>query len=350
MGNREIKILMMGLTPPLEGGSERHIYEISKRIENATVFTQKDSICNNKIEVKVSKKSTFLRNISFFIKSFFYSLFLLFTFKKKYELIHIHENLLYFVAPILRLRYKIIITVHGIKGFKYYDNKFYWIFFRTVLRFADILIAVNLEDKILLEKYFKKVVYIPNGVDLSYYGNKKYKIENKITFIGRIHEQKGIIYLLKAFDSTKNQLKDFKLEIIGKEDEYANQLKKQFPDKNIIWRGFVSDRNLIAKYLCSSYCIVLPSLWEGLPLTLFESLASGRPLILSDIPAFKSVINNEAVFFKSQDSKDLADKILYLINNKETADKIAKKGLKLSEEYDWNKISEKLVSVYENEK
>lgn len=350
MGNREVKILMMGLTPPLEGGSERHIYEISKRITQATVFTQKDSICANKIEVNVSKKSIFLRNISFFIKSFFYSFFLLFTFRKKYNIIHIHENLLYFTAPILSLRYKVIITVHGIKGFKYYDNKFYWIFFKLALKFADLLIAVNLEDKALLEKHFSTVIYIPNGVDLSYYKNKKFKVENKITFIGRIHEQKGLIYLLQAFTLIKNQIKNFKLEIIGKEDDYATQLKQQFPDKNIIWRGFISDRNEIVKALKSSYCIILPSLWEGLPLTLFESLASDRPLIISDIPAFKSVITDQAIFFKSENSQDLADKIIKIIKDKSLAEKLGKKGSKLSESYDWNKIAETLVNIYENEK
>ena len=59
----------------------------------------------------------------------------------------------------------------------------------------------------------------------------------------------------------------------------------------------------------STYCIALPSLWEGLPLVLFEALASNRPVIVSDIKAFKSVISDEAIFFRSEDHIDLAKKI-----------------------------------------
>lgn len=49
---------MVGLTPPLEGGSERHIYEISSRLKNCTVFTQAGSICKEKIEIPLIGKAT----------------------------------------------------------------------------------------------------------------------------------------------------------------------------------------------------------------------------------------------------------------------------------------------------
>ncbi|MFA6023172.1 MAG: glycosyltransferase family 4 protein [Candidatus Pacearchaeota archaeon] len=340
-------ILMIGLTPPLEGGSERHIYEISSRISEAVVLTQEGSICKNKIELRVSKKSVFIRNITFLISSFFYSFILLFTFKKKYNIIHIHENLLYILAPFLRIRYKVIVTVHGIKGFKFHDNKYLWFFFRQFLKFPHQLIAVNLEDKETLLKYFDNVSYVPNGVDLSLYNSKTGKIENKIEFIGRIHEQKGIIYLLEAFQEISKKFPQFKLEIIGEVNDYAKELQLKFKNKNILWRGYLSDRKEIVKSLKSAYCITLPSLWEGLPLTLFESLASSRPLIISDIPAFKSVIKDEAVFFKSKDSKDLADKILLIIKNKKLAETYALKGKNLSKSYDWNNIARQTIDLYE---
>ena len=116
-----MKILMIGLTPPEEGGSQRQIYELSSRIKSTTILTQKGSSCKNKIELPVIKKSILLRNLSFFAICLLYSFKLLFL-KKQYDLIHIHENVLYFIAPILRIRYKIIITVHGIKGFKFHGR------------------------------------------------------------------------------------------------------------------------------------------------------------------------------------------------------------------------------------
>ncbi|MBU0977076.1 MAG: glycosyltransferase family 4 protein [Nanoarchaeota archaeon] len=339
------KVLLIGLTPPLEGGSERHIYEISSRMKNSTVLTQKGSSCKRKIEVYTLNNSSFLRSISFFFSCLFYAIFLTFS-KKQYSTIHVHENLLYFLIPLLSLRYKTVVTVHGIKGFKFYDVKFLWFFFRQALKSANQLIAVNKEDEKLLKHFFKKVSYIPNGVDHSAYENLHTAVKKKISFIGRIHEQKGLVYLLESFQTINKDFPDFSLEIIGEINDYAKELKKKFQNKNIIWRGYLSDRNEIIKSLSSAYCICLPSLWEGLPLTLFEALAAGRPVILSDIPAFKSVIKDEAIFFKCKETRDLTDKIESLLKNKKKGDEIGKKGEKLAMEYSWNKIAKRTENEY----
>lgn len=293
------------------------------------------------------KHTVFLKNISFFIGCFFYAFSLLCTLRKKYEVIHLHDNLLYFLAPVLSTRYRIVITVHGIRGFAFYDNRFLWFFFKKGLSAADTLIAVNKEDKKILEKQFHHVVYVPNGVDLSLYEKIRPSIEKKIVFIGRLHEQKGLIYLLQAFDEVAPIFPDFKLEIIGELNAYGKELRNEFHNGKIIWRGYLADRKEIVHTLKSAYCIALPSLWEGLPLTLFEALASGRPVIVSDIPAFKSVISSEAVFCATADKKDLAHQIIALIKNKSLADRYGLKGKKLSQIYDWNSIARKMEEVYE---
>lgn len=343
------KILMIGMTPPQEGGSERHIYELSSRIDGCGVLTQRGSICKNKIEIPVLNRPILFRNALFAFFALFYSLFLLISPKKRYDLIHIHENLLYFAVPILKLRYNVIVTVHGINGFSFYDNKILWSIFKRALSFADGLIAVNLEDKKSLDKYFSNVTYFPNGVDLSNYNSKSPKIEKKITFIGRIHEQKGIIFLLEAFNQISNRFPDYRLEIIGELNDYAKELQNKFQNKNIIWKGYLNDRKKISENLMSSSCIVLPSLWEGLPLTLFEALASGRPVIVSDIPAFKSVIRNEAVFFKAKDSKDLRKNLEEIIKNKNKSKLYGKRGKALSKEYDWDKICNRMKKLYDSQ-
>ncbi len=341
-----MKTLMIGLTSPLDGGSQRHIYELSSNIPNCEVLTQRGTLCKNKITLPIISKPSFLMNLSFFFVALIYSIKLLFF--KKHQIIHIHENLCYFLIPLLRIRYKVIVTIHGINGFKFYDNKFFWFFFKSMLLTANQLIAVNLEDEKRLKKYFKKVTYLPNGVDLTLYKKIKPKIENKISFIGRIHEQKGVVYLLEAFSKIVKKFPSFKLELIGEINDYAKQLQKKFPSKKIVWRGAISDRKEIIRSLKSAYCIVLPSLWEGLPLTLFESLATKRPVILSDIPAFKSVIKDQALFFKVKDSQDLANKLQEVIKDKIKANALGEKGEKLSRQYTWKKIAKKLEEVYEN--
>ena len=110
-------VLMVGLTPPLEGGSERHIFEVSSRLKN-TVLTQKDSLCENKIEVNIAK-GKYLKSLMFF-----FSVFLRIPrlFLSKFEILHIHESYLILLLPILKLKFKTVVTVHGIIGFRYYEN------------------------------------------------------------------------------------------------------------------------------------------------------------------------------------------------------------------------------------
>lgn len=340
------KVLFIGITPPEEGGSERHIYEVSSRMPEAEVLTQKGSSCKRKIELPVLHLGNFIRNISFALMCYIYAVKLLL--KKEHELVHIHENLLYFLAPILRARYEVVVTVHGIKGFGFYDKKIRWFFFKLALKGANRLIAVNTEDKTELEREFGlgKIVYIPNGVDLKNYTGRE-AVEDKISFIGRMHEQKGIVYLLKAFREIEKKYPEFKLEMIGRESEYSEKLKNDFNSKGVIWRGFISDKKKIAKLLMSAYCIVLPSLWEGLPLTLFESLASKRPVIVSDIPAFRSVVKNEVLFSKAKDSEDLAGRIKELIEDKLKAKTLGLKGYELSKEYDWKNIAKRTQQIYQ---
>jgi phosphatidylinositol alpha-mannosyltransferase len=344
-----MRVLMMGLTPPLEGGSQRHIYEISSRMKNCDALTQKGSICRNKIELPLIARPIFLRNIMFAILSRFYVLFLLLTLRKKYDIIHIHENLLYRCAIPLRWRYKVVVTVHGIKGFKFYDNKFLWFFFKQGLKFADKIISVSLADKELLDKDFNNVVYVPNGVNIETYKGLKRKVERKITFVGRIHEQKGIVYLLKAFEIIKDRYPEYRLEIIGKkEGEIYERLSREFGNERIIWKGFILDRKKLFSEILSSEILVYPSLWEALPWpALLEGLASGKPVIASNLNGMSKIFTDEEniVLFEPGNSEELAKLISRLIEQKEKAKRMGAEGKKLAKNYSWDKIAKEITKV-----
>ena len=346
-----IKTLIIGLTPPLEGGSERHIYEISSRIEGTTVLTQKNTLCKNAIPLPTIKKDGFLRNISFFIVSLIYTFLLLARTKKKYEIIHIHENLLYFLIPLLRIRYKVMVTVHGISGFKFYDNKVLWFFFKNSLQHADKIVSVSLADKELLDKDFNNVIYIPNGVNLNTYKQIPIeKTQKKITFVGRIHKQKGVEYLFKAFHELNKQYPKYKLNIIGKKQgDLYEKLKKTYSDKNILWKGFISDRKKLFLELASSEILVFPSLWEALPWpALLEGLGSGRPVIASDLYGMKKIFTNkkDILLVSSKNPPELAKALIFLIRNKSIATKIGKEGYKIAEDYTWDKLAKKVQNLY----
>ena len=346
------RILMMGITPPEEGGSERHIYEISSRIYESVVLTQKGSSCKKKIELPVLRLGNFIRNISFFLMTLIFSCYLLVKPERKYEIVHIHENLLYLLAPLLRLRYKVIVTVHGITGFSFYDNKFLWFFFRTGLKGANEIISVSLADKDNLDKEFKNVKYIPNGVDLLEYKKiGKLEIDKKITFLGRIHKQKGLLFLLEAFEEFLKVYPDYNLQIIGKTDgDYYELLSKKFRSDKLVWRGFISDRKKIFSELASSKAIVFPSLWEALPWpALLEGLASGRPVIASDLKGMRNVFSdNEIVLVEPGNSKALARELKRVVRDKELSNKLGVFGKKKAQIFSWANLAKRVGHEYES--
>ncbi|MCX6748461.1 MAG: glycosyltransferase [Candidatus Pacearchaeota archaeon] len=310
-------ILMIGITPPIEGGSQRHIYEISSKI-NCQVLTQKGSICKNKIELPVLDNNQLLLNLTP-------------------------------LAILLKIRYKVVITVHGITGFKFYESKLLWFFFKQGLKLADLIISVSVNDKMLLDKEFSNVIYISNGVDLELYRNINPEIKKQITFVGRIHEQKGVVYLLEAFTLLTKQNPDFELNIIGKINPLASSLKNQFSNPKIIWKGFILDRKILFKEIASSYALVYPSLWEALPWpALLEGLASGRPIVASDLQGMRKVFNNKKniLLCTPGNSKELAEKIQLLLKNKNMAEKVGKAGKNLSLRFDWQEIARKINSEY----
>lgn len=326
-----MKILLIGITPPEEGGSERHIYEISKRLNNVTVLTQKPSLCENKIELPVIRVSGFVKNISFFMVCLIYSLKLMFG-KKRFDVVHIHENLLYFLAPLLRFRYEIVITVHGLRGFKFYDSKFLWFFFSWALKRAHKIVTHGVEETDIIKKMHKNVRNIPDGVDLTLYAEINPKTKKKITFVGRIHEQKGIKYLLEAFEIISKKYPSYELEIIAKKNDLYKELAKKHPSKKINWRGFILDRGELFREISSSEILVYPSLWEALPWpALLEGMASGRPVVASNLYGMRSVFKDKKniLLAKPRDAEDLAEKIASLIKNKGAANSIGKDGKKL---------------------
>ncbi len=337
---------MIGLTPPLEGGSERHIFEISSRLKNVTVLTQKDSLCENKIEVRLIKtKTSYLKSLFFFINVF---LKITKIFKSKVDIIHIHENYLFFFLPLFKIKFKTIVTIHGIKGFRFYDNRLLWFIFKIVLRFSDKIISVSLADKQILDKEFNNIIYIPNGVDTSVYKNIRVPVSNKITFVGRIHEQKGVIYLIRAFYKIKDKIPKFRLEIIGDVNNYAKGLMNEFSDTRIIWRGFILDRKRLFEELASSYVLVFPSLWEALPWpALLEGLASGRPVIASNLEGIRNIFSDKEniLLFEPKDCEKLSELLLKIINDNNFANFIGIDGKNKSKEYDWNIIANKVSEV-----
>jgi glycosyltransferase involved in cell wall biosynthesis len=170
----------------------------------------------------------------------------------------------------------------------------------------------------------KNAYYIPNSIDITGYSkNLKPKKPEKIVFVGRLIEQKGVQDLIKAF--IELNLKNTKLEIIGN-GFYLSKLKKLARKNiNIIFKGELN-QNQIKKVLESTTIFVNPSYLEGTPTSVLEAAAARLPIIATDVGGTSEIIaNNQTGFLiKPKDIEELKIKIEMLLASRTLQQRFAK--------------------------
>ncbi|MEM5854499.1 MAG: glycosyltransferase family 4 protein [Candidatus Aenigmatarchaeota archaeon] len=209
----------------------------------------------------------------------------------------------------------------------------------------------------------EKLEVIPNGVNVEDFNmpgeeveriKVKYGLEGTVVmFAGTVTPRKGVEYLVKAGEILKE--KKVLFLIVGSlnlDREYAEKVMEYAKRKrvNAKFTGFVPYEDLKALYLACDI-FILPSFEEGDPIALKEALASGKPLIGSNVGGIPMQIKDgwNGFLVEPANEKQLAEKIEYLIENKEERIRMGKNSRKLAqEEFDWKKIAEKYLKVYES--
>ncbi|UCF05926.1 MAG: glycosyltransferase family 4 protein [bacterium] len=224
---------------------------------------------------------------------------------------------------------------------------------RTAARHADAVVAVSrLMSRELGGLYGREITYIPNGATLydqpPFERARELGLEsgNYILTVGRFIFERGFHTLLEAFREVDT---DQRLAIVGDarfEEEYAAGLTK-LADERVIFPGHISGPLLNELYAhCSFY--VLPSLLEGLPISLIEAMSFARPVIVSDIPENLEVAEGIAMSFRRGDPGDLAGAIRRMLsmNGEELADLGERGRTRVEEEYTWERVTDSLESLY----
>lgn len=130
--------------------------------------------------------------------------------------------------------------------------------------------------------------------------------DDHFLFIGRLSEEKGIQTLIDAFKASNHQLR-----IAGDGPMKEQVLVAQNEFDNIQYLGSLSKEEVISE-LQRTQALIFPSIWfEGMPMTIIESLGCGTPVIASNLGAMKSMIqeNKNGFLFIPRESKDLLLKI-----------------------------------------
>ena len=184
------------------------------------------------------------------------------------------------------------------------------------------------------------------GVDTSLF--KPSEKTNTIVFARGFKQVYNPIVVAKAFESLSNKLKDHKFILCGNGPLKAETERILSNCKNIQFTGQISEREL-ASIVGSAQLVISPSLSDSIPLTILEAVASGAPVIASNIPANQAWVDRElpVFLFKTGDSEDLAKKILTVIEDDSVLEYTIESGPKLiKENYSWEKEAGKVLKKY----
>jgi glycosyltransferase involved in cell wall biosynthesis len=182
---------------------------------------------------------------------------------------------------------------------------------------------------------------------------RKYRLEGVVVmFAGTITPRKGVLELMKATELLNRR--DVLLLVVGNLDldkEYARKVVEYAKDKgiNAKFTGFIPYEDLKALYsACDVF--VLPSFEEGQGVVLLEAMASGKPLIGSKVGGIPMQIKEgwNGFLVEPGDVRQLAERILYLVENEGERMRMGENSRKLAKEkFDWERISERYLKVYE---
>jgi len=214
------------------------------------------------------------------------------------------------------------------------------------LKSSDIIIAISKESLKWAYRWSRKpgfVIY--EGINIEDYdckivgGRKRSKEPTIITiaFLGSMNViRKDLPTLVKAISIVKNKYPNVKLYIIGEKLDGYPLLKilarKLNVEDNVIFTGKIKHRDLL-KLLCNADIFVMTSYQEGFPTAACEAAITGIPLIVSDRPAMNEVFDeNNAIIVKPADPIKLAKAIIYLLKNKDKANILGTRAMKLIQE------------------
>jgi glycosyltransferase involved in cell wall biosynthesis len=213
-----------------------------------------------------------------------------------------------------------------------------------------------------LRKLSQKLITIHVGLSVHEYyktdDKTKFKqkcgIDEDTTIIGtalRLDPKKGGAFLLRAANILKNKDINFKLLIAGEgyeKEQLINLIEKLNLQKHVLLLGYLG-REKLREMFSVLDIFVLPSLSEGFPIVNLEAMASSLPVVSTNVGGVPEALreNVNGLLVKPGDEYELADALIYLIQNPNIAKEMGRKGREIVEnEFKKEEQFRRIVSFY----
>lgn len=289
--------------------------------------------------------------------------------RRQYNLVHTHTSKAGFVGRLAARMARVPVVVHTVHGFAFHEASSktallgYSLLEWIAAHFCDALVTVSrfhCDWAANLHIGSKRTrIAIPNGIDPGRIKpqRSRQKVrtdlgidDNEVLCLttGRLVQQKGLDVLMSAISKLDQSLAvHFVIVGDGEQSSVLERLAKVLKiEKRISFLGFRTD---LGDLLAAADLIVLPSLREGLSISLLEAMAAGKPIITTNIGSNLEVTANgkAARLVAAGNAQSLADAIYYLVGDKKECERLGRAALvEFEREYHEDIMSLRYMELY----
>lgn len=269
------------------------------------------------------------------------------------DVVHTHlDSLKYVGLATIFKKIKIVHTIHSLaeKESGGIASKINRRLFRT--RVVPVALSEAVEQSIerMYQLPLEQVTVIYNGIDLSKcIVKQEYVIKNelKILHIGRFAEAKNHIGILKAFKLFHEKYPNSKLQLIGDGEKKAEA--EQFVADNELSEAveFLGLKDNVYGYLHDADIFTLPSLYEGIPMTLIEAMGTGLPIVATKVGGIPDMLKDqESALLVDVDEEQIAGAFMELAQNEEKRARLGLAAKQGSIKFSAELMAEKYLQIY----
>jgi len=218
----------------------------------------------------------------------------------------------------------------------------------------DILRFVNVEPS--------KIEVIPNAFDERFSVQppeaqvvrvrERYQLQDEfVLYAGNVKPHKNLERLIDAFHLVRTRgLDHLKLVLIGDEISKYTSLRRAVHrhqlHKYVRFLGYLPEDTLTVMYRLASV-FVFPSLYEGFGLPPLEAMASGTPVVTSNVSSLPEVAGDAAILVNPYEPESIADGIYRVVTDRPTRDDLCRRGLERSRQFSWESSVRRVREIYE---
>lgn len=225
--------------------------------------------------------------------------------------------------------------------------------FGATLDRADRIIAVHSDAKRRFEEYTDggKIEVVPYGVDMEKFPFAGGREGRSIVTVGNLIRRKGHRYLLAAVETVASEFPDVTLHVVGTgplREELESQTESLGIGDSVMFHGFVDDERLV-ELLQRAQAFVHPSLSEGFSHARLEAMATGCPVVGTDVSGAHDLTRDgtDGYIVPTGDSDALADAMLELLSDAERVDEMGRNARdKIERDHDYADIGKRYLEIY----